>query len=125
MNLKKVMGQLVVAGFTVAVGAGCASSTDEQSIPEHRMDLRLYPTPAPFRAAIVNRGTGDDIPYPVAMFDGKTLTLQMGTHDGPPNAGTPFLRMTWDGTRFEGTYVDAAFQPVPKAVQLKLIKSQK
>ena len=101
-----------------------ARGEDEVNIPDHRMDLKLYPTPEPFRAAIVNRVTGEDIPYAVAVFDGKTLTLQMGTHGGPPNPGMPFLRMTWDGTRFEGTYVDAAFQPVPKAVQMKLVKSR-
>lgn len=98
-------------------------AADEQNIPDHRVDIRLSPSPEPFRAAIVNRSTGDDIPYAVAVFNGRVLTLQMGTHGGPPMPGTPMLRMTWDGTRFEGGYVDAAFQPLPKAQPLKLIRS--
>ena len=98
---------------------------DEKNLPDNRTDLRLYPTPAPFRAAIVNYATGDEFPYPVAVFDGRTLTLQMGAHGGGSLPGTPLLRLAWDGTKFEGTYVDPAFQPLAKSPRLKLVRSAK
>jgi hypothetical protein len=92
---------------------------DEQNIPQHRVDIRLYPTPAPFRAAMVHRGTGQDMPERITSttFDGRKLRLEMkGDRHG-------FLEMTWDGKRFEGTYLDPAGKPFPESVPLKLVKS--
>lgn len=108
----------------LAPGAGLwhlvPKETDEQNIPEHRVDIRLYPTPPPFRAAMVNRGTGQDMPNIIAStsFDGKKLRLEM------KGDRQVFLDMTWDGTRFEGMYLDAAGKPVEKAIPLKLVKAR-
>ncbi len=101
-----------------------AKDTDEQNIPEHRMDLRLYPSPAPFRAVIVNRVTLEDIPYAVATFDGRTLRLQMRAHAEQAQASIAWLEMKWNGTRFDGGYVDGDGKAVPRAVALKLIRAK-
>jgi hypothetical protein len=97
---------------------------DEQNIPDHRMDLRLYPSPAPFRAAIVNRNTKEDIPYAVATFDGRTLRLQMRAGAGVTQAEMPWLQMTWYGTRFDGSYVDANGQPIAGLISFKLVRAK-
>jgi hypothetical protein len=95
------------------------TNEDEKNIPEHRVDVRLYPTPAPFRAAMVHRGTGQDMPEMIASttFDGRKLRLEM---KGDRHV---FLEMTWDGKRFEGMYLDPAGKPLPGSIQLKLVKS--
>lgn len=93
---------------------------DEKDIPLHRVDFRLYPTPAPFRAAMVHRGTGQDMPESItsATFDGRKLRLEM---KGDRHL---FLEMAWDGTRFEGMYVDPAGKPLPESIPLKLVRSR-
>jgi hypothetical protein len=100
-------------------------NADELAIPQHRMDIRLYPTPAPFRAAIVNRVTNEDMPYSAVEFDGKVLRLgrRLETPDGA--AATSWLQLTWDGTRFVGGYVDERGQPLPSAVALKLVRASR
>jgi hypothetical protein len=50
-------------------------------------------------------------------FDGRKLRLEV---KGDPHV---FLEMTWDGTRFEGMYVDPAGKPLPESMPLKLVKS--
>ena len=100
-----------------------AADEKEEVIPQHRMDIRLYPSPAPLRAAIVNRVTGEDMPYSTAEFDGTTLRLgrrigQAGSED------VSWLQMKWDGVRFVGGYVDGKGNSIPGAVPLKLIRSK-
>ena len=95
------------------------ATEDETNIPEHRVDFRLYPTPAPFRAVGVHRGTGQDMPEKItsATFDGRRLRLEM---KGDRHV---FLEMIWDGKRFEGRYLDPAGKPLPESIPLKLVKS--
>jgi hypothetical protein len=96
-----------------------AKDEPEEPIPQHRVDIRLYPTPAPFRAAMVHRGTGQDMPDVITStsFDKRKLRLEM---KGERHV---FLEMTWDGKRFEGTYLDAAGRPLQGSIPLKLVKS--
>jgi hypothetical protein len=97
---------------------------DEQAVPQHRMDIRLYPTPAPMRAAIVNRVTNEDMPYAAVEFDGKVLRLGRPSNVPGASGAIVWLQLTWDGVRFRGGYVDDKGAPVRSAVPLKLIRSR-
>jgi hypothetical protein len=70
---------------------------------------------------MVNRVTGQDMPEVIASttFDGRKLRLEM-----KGDVQHVFLDMTWDGTRFEGMYVDTGGKPVSGAIPLKLIRSR-
>jgi hypothetical protein len=101
-----------------------AQEDNETPVPEHRMDIKLWVSPGPFKAAWVNRVTSDEMPYAAASFDGKLLRLQFPAPAGQSQAEMGWLQMTWNGTRFDGGYVDAKFQPVPKGRPLKLVRSK-
>jgi len=88
------------------------------------LDIRLYPSPAPFRAAIVNRNTNQDMPYSVVEFDGKTLRLGHDTADRGAESRR-WLQLAWDGSKFTGGYVDADGKPVAPAIPMKLIRAPK
>ena len=98
------------------------ADSDEKAVPNHRVDIRLYPSPAPFRAAMVNRQTNADMPYAVATFDGRRLRLQMRAEAGRSQAEMPWLSMDWNGSRFEGTFLEPNGAPTEGSIQLKLIR---
>ena len=68
---------------------------------------------------MVHRGTGEDMPGMIASttFDGRKLRLEM---NGDRHV---FLEMTWDGKRFDCSYLDPAGKPLPESIPLKLVKS--
>lgn len=127
-----VFGSLTVVGYaqmaTPRPAAGVwhlvPADTDEQAIPNHRMDIRLYTDATPFRAAVVNRVTSEDMPYAASTFDGRTLRLQMRAQSGRTQAEMPWLSMEWDGSRFDGEYVDASGAPIAGGVKFKLIHAR-
>jgi hypothetical protein len=101
-----------------------AFDASEEVIPQHRVDIRLYLSPAPIRAAMVNRATNQDMqPFSVAEFDGHTLRLGQRSENPGSQGRLVVLRMTWDGVRFAGRYVDDEGTPMPGAVALKLVRS--
>lgn len=102
-----------------------AAEEAEQPLPEHRSDFRLQPSPAPFKAAMVNRVTGADMPLAAATFDGKIMRLQMQARAGTAQSEMPWLQLTWDGARFHGGWVDKDGKLVDgPAGHLKLIKGK-
>jgi hypothetical protein len=104
-----------------------AADQAEQPLPEHRADFRLQLSPAPFKAVMVNRVTGEDMPLAAATFDGKILRLQMKTSGETAQADMPWLQMTWNGTRFDGGWVDKDGKPpasAPGLPPMKLIRGK-
>lgn len=101
------------------------ASEREAPLPGHRVDIRLSMSPAPIRAAMVNRATGADLaPYPLAEFDGETLRLGERSQIAGSVGQLVVLRMKWDGVRFTGHYVDEKGEPIAGGVVLKLVKAQ-
>ena len=45
-----------------------AQEDQETPVPEHRMDIKLWVSPGPFKAAWVNRVTNEETPYAAASF---------------------------------------------------------
>ena len=128
-SLLGLMGASVVAQQTPpAPAAGLwhliEADADEKDIRQHRLDIRLYPTPAPFRAARVNRNTNEESPYSLVEFDGKTLRLVFDPEGLGPAART-WLKLTWDGVKFTGNFVDGQGKPVANPIPLKLIRAPK
>ena len=101
------------------------ADADEQVLPQHRLDIRLYVSPAPFRAAIVNRNTNEDMPYAVAEFDGKKLRLGQRPQSPDGADSVVWLQMVWDGVRFTGGFVDDKGDPMPRTVPMKLIRGSR
>jgi hypothetical protein len=100
-----------------------AANESEVPLPQHRVDIRLYMTSQPMRAAMVNRATGEDmLPFSLAEFDGETLRLGRRSEVAESLGQLIVLEMRWDGTRFTGRYVDEQGTPVAGGVDLKLVK---
>ena len=116
--------QQPAAGPTAGLWHLLPADTDEEEIPQHRLDIRLYPTPAPFRAAIVNRNTNEDMPYAAVEFDGQTLRLGSDAPGRGPEARI-WLNLTWDGVKFTGGFFDAQGKAMPGPNQPKLVRSAK
>jgi hypothetical protein len=66
------------------------------------MDLRFETEGVQFRAAILNRVTGEEMPLAGAVFDGSELRLQMHAPPGKEQRDMPWLVMTRIDERFEG-----------------------
>jgi hypothetical protein len=91
---------------------------DEQNIPQHRVDIRLYSEAGQLRAAGINRNNGQESLYAAATFDGLTLRLKR-----TPSSNV-WLVMHWNGRRFDGDWRDDANQPPGPQIKLKLIRGQ-
>ena len=103
-----------------------AADEPEKPLPEHRVDFRLQTSATPFAATMINRLTGEDIPLAAATFDGRTLRLTLRGDGSVPQADMGWLQMTWNGTRFDGGYVDKEGKlRAGPAGKLKLIKGVK
>ena len=101
-----------------------ADTNEQAAVPEHRIDVRLYLSTTPYRAAIVNRNTNQDmLPYEVTEFDGKKLRL--GQRSAMPciEGSMMWVQMEWDGVRFKGNLVDDKGNPLPPG-PMKLIRSK-
>jgi hypothetical protein len=48
--------------------------------------------------------------------------MRAGT--GVTQAEMPWLQMTWNGTRFDGSYVDANGQPTAGSIPFKLVRAK-
>ena len=101
-----------------------SANQSEVLISEQRVDIRLYMSSSPMRAAMVSRATGEDmLPFTVAEFDGETLRLGRRSDVADSRGKLFVLEMRWDGARFEGQYVDEQGAAVPGGVPLKLVRS--
>ena len=107
-----------VAGNWHLLDAGA----DEQNIPHHRMDLRFEGEGAQFRAAILNRVTGEQIPLAGAFFDGSELRLQMHAPPGREPRDMPWLTMTRIDDTFEGHWRNV--QGEMMGLRLKVVRAK-
>lgn len=94
------------------------ASAPDQPLPQHRMDLRLEGTDTHFRAAILNRVNGEEVPFARAVWNGSELRLQMHPPPGQEQPNMPWLVMTRIGTRFEGRWFGQQGDPMEPALKL-------
>ena len=94
------------------------ASAPDQPLPQHRMDLRFEGTETQFRAAILNRVNGEEIPLAKAVWNGADLRLQMYAPHGQAQANMPWLVMTRIGARFEGRWHSHEGDPMGRALKL-------
>ena len=97
-------------------------ATDEQHIPQHRMDLRFAVRRKTLDGAFLNRNTGDEIPLAAAAFNGAELRYQMTPAPGRTQAEMPWMVMTRIGDRFEGRWETSP--GVPIGPTLKLVRAR-
>jgi hypothetical protein len=94
---------------------------DEGQIPGHRMDLRFVDEPDRLRAAVLSRGTGQEmLVIHSASFDGRLLCLQLVAPDGQPQAAMPILEMRAAGETLRGHWLHDG---LPLGPGLKLIRA--
>lgn len=100
-------------------------TADETDIPQHRMDLVFHDKS---HGAILRRDNGEEMPLAAVSFDGATLRLQLTSPPGKSQSEMPWLVMTLNDYRFEGSYQTAAGEPVEspgRRCRLKLVPAKR